>query len=69
VPNQNQPKNASPFCIIGIALALILFAIIQSFDIHPFIALFAELSIYGLMMGMSPEFDRKVDFDWTLGES
>jgi gluconate:H+ symporter, GntP family len=40
--------------IIGIALALILIAIIK-FDIHPFLALFVGAIIYGLMMGMSPD--------------
>lgn len=40
--------------IIGIALALILIAIIK-FDIHPFLALFVGAIIYGLMMRMSPD--------------
>jgi GntP family gluconate:H+ symporter len=40
--------------IIGIALALILIAIIK-FDIHPFLALFVGAIIYGLMMGMAPD--------------
>jgi GntP family gluconate:H+ symporter len=40
--------------IIGIALALILIAIIK-FDIHPFLALFVGAIIYGLMMGIAPD--------------